>query len=163
MAANKFKEGEKPKEKKKKLLPIENFYAHYAHYSFRYDIIDNDKDSDRYGKKVIVRDANNNPLYLPGGRLKVEQRQEVFNCESDKMSLGFLSVASFDPNTEDPQELERGRRLREISQRPDISMFDEDTHKKHTNFAAWEEAKKGAEKDELIKTLQERLAEAEGK
>ena len=162
MAANKFKADEKPKKTKK--LPIEKFYAHYAKYSFLYDIVDNEKDSPAYGKKVIIKDQNNNPLYHKGsGKVKVQQQQEFFETVSDKMSLGFLSVATFDPNTEDKQELVRGERLREISKREDIFMYDEDTHKKHTNYAAWSEAKKSAEKDDLIKTLQERLAEAEGK
>ncbi len=128
-----------------------------------HDIIDNEKDSPAYGKKIIRKDQNNNPLYHKGGKVKVEQAQEFFKVENDKMSLGFLSVASYDPNSEDAQEHIRGKRLREISKREDISMYDEDTHKKHTNYAAWSEAKKSEQKDELIKTLQDRLAEAEGK
>lgn len=162
MAANKFKADEKPKKTKK--LPIENFYAHYAKYSFLYDTIDNEPDSPAYGKKVIMLDNHNNPLYHRGsGKVKVQQTQEFFRTESDKMSLGFLSVATFDPNTEDKQELVRGERLREISKREDIFMYDEDTHKKHTNYAAWKEAKKGKEQAEYIKTLEQRLADAEGK
>jgi hypothetical protein len=158
-----FKAGDKPKEKKKKKLPSENFYAPDANYSFMYDVIDNEPDSDRFGKKIIRKDHNNNPIYYRGGRPKVEQRQEQFTTKSDKMKLGFLSVATFDPNTEDKQKLVRGARLREISQRDDIFMYDEDTHKKHTNFAAWAEAQKVQGLEDKVKTLEARIAEAEGK
>jgi hypothetical protein len=150
--------------KVKKLLPIEKYYAAYANYTFSYDVIGRD------GEPAVKRDNKNMERYDVSGNPVRIQKQEKFITINSKMSEGFLSYAEHDPNDESPQAIERGRALRAESEKEDIKLYDEETHEKLSNYAAYVERQKAKElgelvasKDDEIASLKARIAAAEGK
>jgi hypothetical protein len=98
---------------------------------------------------------------------------ERFKNLVDKMSKGYLSVAEYDPNNTDPQNVIRGEALRALAKKEDIYVYSADEHEKMTNYSAFVEKKRReelegrlAEAEEKVartEELEKRLAELEGK
>jgi len=148
-----------------KTLPVEKFYAKYAVYNFCYPVIGPD------GKRVYrTNHTTGNLVYNSAGEPVPIMKMERFKTVQPKMSKGFLSVATFNPNTDDAQELARGEALRKLSKQSDIAVFDEDTHEQKSNYDKWVEKQRRIEaektakaKDAKIAELEKQIAEAEGK
>jgi len=139
----------KEKMTKKRLKPKQKFYALHASYYFAYPVVDED------GKPAYqTNHVTGNTLRDINGQPRAITKMEQFTPIRVKLSQGFLSEAIFDPNTEDPQELARGKALRELSEQPNVKVLTESDKDKHENLAAWMEKSKR-------KTLEERLVNAE--
>jgi hypothetical protein len=150
------------------ILPIETFYALYSNFRFSYPVVDDE------GKQVWqTNHQTGNPLYDVDGNKVPIIKTEKFKTLRDKMSRGFLSSASFDPNSEDKQELARGKALKDLAAQRDIQVYTESEHDKMENYDKWvekqgrlEAEKKIADletKASRVDALEKRLAELEGK
>jgi hypothetical protein len=159
---------ETEKREENKVLPIERFFARYANFHFHYAVIGND------GKPAYkTNPATGNNIYDVDGNPQPILKQEKFKTVQDKMSKGFLSVAEFNPNTEDKQELERGNELRKLAAQRDIMVFTEEAYEKAENYDKWVEKQRRVEvesrlanaetKAARVDELEKRLAELEGK
>jgi hypothetical protein len=151
-----------------KRKPLERYMALYYKYTYMYPKVNKDgkpafKTNPVTGNPVYDVDGNPQPVMLVG---------EFRNIQS-KMSKGYLSEDVFDPNTSDPQEIARGEALRELSKKPDISVYTEDVHDQKSNPAMYAEKVKRLEtearlaeaevKASRVAELERRLAEADGK
>jgi uncharacterized lipoprotein YddW (UPF0748 family) len=137
--------------------PIEKFYALYAHYTFGYPVVYEDDNGDV--KEVIKQNYKGENMFSTQGRPLKVMEMEKFNPIRTKMSQGFLSEAVFDPNTEDPQELARGKALRELVNGVDV--LTEEQKDKHENLAAWIEKRKRQDLEKRLADAEEKAARAE--
>lgn len=141
---------------KRKLEPIEKFYALYANYYFTYPVVDED------GKPLLqTNTVTGNVLRDTNGQPRFVMKMEQFKPIRTKMSQGFLSEAVFDPNTKDQQELARGKALRELAAQDGIDVLTEDKKDQHENYAAWEEKKKRKELEERLENAEAQASKAE--
>lgn len=143
-------------EKKPKGKPIEKYYAPYLNYTFDYPAVDED------GKALVrLNPHTGQPLYDSMGRVKPIHKSEKFQVLNNIYSKGYLSMATFNPNTIDKQEIARGEALRALAEARDIKVYYEDDYIKMTNPKQFSEiqARKALEAENIA--LKNQLEEKE--
>lgn len=141
---------------KRKLKLIERFYALHANFHFSYPVVGDDGKPIYQNNHVtgnVLRDINGQPKYV----MKVEQFRPV----RTKLSQGFLSEALYDPNIRDPQEMARGKTLRDLAAQDGVRVLTADKKDQHENYAAWAEKRKRKDMEDRLENAEAQAARAQ--
>lgn len=141
---------------KRKLKPIEKFYALHSNFHFSYPVVGDDGKPAYQTNHVTgnaLRDINGQPKFV----MKVEQFRPV----RTKLSQGFLSEAIFDPNIREPQEIARGKTLRDLANQDGVRVLTADKKDQHENYAAWAEKRKRKDMEERLENAEAQAARAQ--
>ena len=141
---------------KKKLKPIEKFYALHSNFHFSYPVVSDDGKPAYQTNNVtgnVLSDVNGQPRFV----MKIEQFRPV----RTKLSQGFLSEALFDPNIRDPQEMVRGKTLRDLANQDGVKVLTSDKKDQHENYAAWVEKRKRKDMEERLENAEAQAARAQ--
>jgi len=153
------KEVKETKEVKKNKLPKERYYSYNKTDKVFFNAVNRTT-----GEPLIKRDNKNIERYNAAGDPIIIQKSKPFTTLNDKMSKGYLCFIEVDPNTEDLQEQELIKRLRYLAnEREDVNLWNEETHEKTSNFAAYKEKQEKKGLIDEVADLKAQLAAIEGK